>query len=155
VIFADVELQPIEVNSLKSKVQIPATRVKSGQPGVAKLPQPCAAFDGCRCRIYAERPGYCRQFECLLFKNVQGGRIGPVAASRIIQAAKERAEKVRTLLRDLGDTDEEIALSLRFQRAAKRYEKAPLANAKAETYADLTLAVHDLNMLIRDAFYPG
>jgi hypothetical protein len=90
-----------------------------------------------------------------LFKNVQGGRIGPVAASRIIQAAKERAEKVRTLLRDLGNTDEEIALSLRFQRAAKRYEKAPLANGKAETYADLTLAVHDLNMLIRDAFYPG
>ena len=34
VIFADVELQPIEVNILKSKVQIPATRAKFGQPEV-------------------------------------------------------------------------------------------------------------------------
>jgi Fe-S-cluster containining protein len=155
VIFADVELQPIEVHNLKSKVQISATRAKNGQPDVAKLPQPCAAFDGCRCRIYAERPIYCRQFECLLLKNAQGGRIGRGEALRIIGTAKERAEKVRALLRELGDTDEQKALSLRFQRAAKRYEKAPLAHGKAETYADLTLAVHELNLLIRDAFYPG
>jgi Fe-S-cluster containining protein len=155
VIFADVELQPIEVNNLRSKVHIPVTRAKSGQPGIAKLPQPCAAFDGCRCRIYAERPTYCRQFECLLLKNVRAGRLERAAASRIVRTAKERAEKVRTLLRELGDADEQSALSLRFQRAAKRYEKAPLANGKADIYADLTLAVHDLNMLIRDAFYPG
>ena len=155
VIFADVELQPIEFNCLKFKVQIPATRRKNGQPAVAKLPQPCAAFDGCRCRIYAERPTYCRQFECLLLKNVQAGRLERAAASQIIWTARERAEKVRALLRELGDTDEQSALSLRFQRAAKRYEKAPLADGKADTYADLTLAVHDLNMLIREAFYPG
>jgi Fe-S-cluster containining protein len=155
VIFADVELQPIEVNSLKSKVQIPATRSKLGQPAVAKLPQPCAAFDGCRCRIYAERPTYCRQFECLLLKNLSAGRVERAAASRIVRTARERAEKVLALLRELGDTDEQSALSLRFQRAAKRYETAHLADGKAETYADLTLAVHDLNMLISEAFYPG
>jgi len=155
VIFADVELQPIEFKCLEFKVQIPATRRKNGQRAVAKLPQPCAAFDGCRCRIYAERPSYCRQFECLLLKNVQAGRLEHAAASRIIRTAKERAEKVLALLRDLGDTDEQSALSLRFQRAATRYEKASLADGKAETYADLTLAVHDLNMLIREAFYPG
>jgi Fe-S-cluster containining protein len=155
VIFADVELQPIEFKCLKSKVQIPATRRKNGQPAAAKLPQPCAAFDGCRCRIYAERPTYCRQFECLLLKNVQAGRLERAAASRIIRTAREHAEKVRALLRYLGDTDEQSALSLRFQRAAKRYEKTPLADGKAEIYADLTLAVHDLNRLIREAFYPG
>jgi hypothetical protein len=155
VIFADVELQPIEFQCLKFKVQIPATRRKNGQPAVAKLPQPCAAFDGCRCRIYAERPNYCRQFECLLLKNVQAGRLERGAASRIIRTARERAEKVRVLLRELGDMDEQGALSLRFQGVAKRYEKAPLSDGKAEIYADLTLAVHDLNMLIREAFYPG
>jgi Fe-S-cluster containining protein len=155
VIFADVELQPIEFKCLKFKVQIPATRRENGQPAVAKLPQPCAAFDGCRCRIYAERPTYCRQFECLLLKNVQAGRVERASASRIIRTARERAEKVCVLLRELGDTDEQSALSLRFQRAAKRYEKAPLSDRKADTYADLTLAVHDLNMLISEAFYPG
>ncbi len=152
VIFADVELQSSEVQSLKSKVQSLAS---GGKNGKVRLPQPCAAFDGCRCRIYAERPMYCRQFECLLLKNVQAGRIGRTEASRMVRNAKERAEKVRALLRELGDTDEAIALSLRFQRAAKRFEKAPLADGKAETYADLTLAVHDLNMLVREAFYPG
>ena len=155
VIFADVELQPIEVQRLKFKVQSLATGGENGQPGVARLPQPCAALDGCRCRIYAERPTYCRQFECLLLKNVQEGRLERAAASRIVRTDKERAEKVRALLRELGDSDEGTALSLRFQRAAKRYEKVPLADGKAETYADLTVAVHDLNMLVREAFYPG
>jgi len=88
-------------------------------------------------------------------KNVLEGRLERAAASRIVRTAKERAEKVRALLRELGDSDEETALSLRFQRAAKRYEKAPLADGKAETYADLTLAVHNLNMLLSEAFYPG
>jgi Fe-S-cluster containining protein len=152
VIFADVQLRPAEVKSLKSKLESLQSR---GKNAPAKLPQPCAAFDGCRCRIYADRPSYCRQFECLLFKNLRSGRIERAAASRIVRTAKERAEKVRVLLRELGDTDEHSALSLRFQQAAKRFERAPLTDEKAEIYADLTLAVHDLNMLLSEAFYPG
>jgi uncharacterized protein len=152
VIFADVELKSSEVQSLRSKLQSLAS---GGKNRKIKLPQPCAAFDGCRCRIYAERPTYCRQFECLLLKNVQSARIGRTEASRMVRTAKERAEKVQSLLRELGDSDEGTALRLRFQRAAKRYEKAPLTDGKAQIYGDLTLAVHDLNMLIREAFYPG
>jgi Fe-S-cluster containining protein len=152
VIFADVELNSSEVQSLKSKIQSLAS---SGKNAKVKLPQPCAAFDGCHCQVYAERPTYCRQFECLLLKNVQSGRIGRTEASRMVRTAKERAEKVRSLLRELGDLDEGTALRLRFQRAAKRYEKAPLTDGKAELYGDLTLAFHDLNMLVREAFYPG
>lgn len=150
VIFADVELQPAEAQRLKAQ-----SLVSSQDNGPVKLLQPCAAFDGCRCRIYSDRPTYCRQFECLLLKNVQSGKVTRLAASRIVRTAKDRAEKVRTLLRELGDTDEQNALSLRFQRAAKRYEKEPVAEDKAEVYADLTLAVHELNLLLREAFYPG
>jgi Fe-S-cluster containining protein len=152
VIFADVQLQPTEVQTLKSRVQGLASLGKSGQ---VKLPQPCAAFDGCRCRIYSERPKYCRQFECLLLKNVQAGRLGRAAASQTVRTAKERAEKVRALLRELGDGDEQSALSLRFQRVAKRFEKSPLTARKAAIYADLTVAHHDLNMLLSQVFYPG
>ncbi|HEY2827792.1 MAG TPA: hypothetical protein VGJ04_09355 [Pirellulales bacterium] len=74
---------------------------------------------------------------------------------RIIRTAQERAEKVRRLLRELGDTDEAKALSHRFQFAAKQFENAPLTDVRAQTYADLTLAVHDLNLLLSEAFYPG
>lgn len=155
VIFADVELQPSEVECLKSKFQSLKLVAKNGNASAGKLPQPCAAFDGCRCRIYSDRPAYCRQFECLLLKNVQAGRVERAAALRIIRTAKQRADKVRGLLRELGDTAEERALSHRFQRAAKQFENAPLTDAKAQTYADLTLAVHDLNLLLSEAFYPG
>lgn len=152
VIFADVQLTTSEAQALRPKLQ---GIQNTGKSGKSKLSQPCAAFDGCRCRIYSERPGYCQQFQCLLLKNVQEGRVGRAEASRIVQMARERAEKVRTLLRELGDSDEQIALSLRFQKAAKRFEKAPLTDDKTEIYADLTLAVHDLNMLLSEAFYPG
>lgn len=155
VIFADVELQSSEVQDLRSKFENLNLTGKKGHGGKARLPQPCVAFDGCRCQIYSDRPTYCRQFECLLLKNVQSGRLGRAAASQIVKTAKERAEKVRALLRELGDADEQSPLSQRFQRAAKRFEKAPLTDDKAEIYADLTLAVHDLNMLLSEAFYPG
>jgi Fe-S-cluster containining protein len=151
VIFADVGLKSAEVKALQSKLEGQLSR-KNGE---IKLPQPCAAFDGCRCRIYADRPTYCRQFECLLLKNVLEGRVERAAASGIVRTAKERAEKVRALLRELGDNDEGIALSLRFQRVAKRFENEHLAEDKAEIYGDLTLAVHELNMLLSEAFYPG
>jgi len=152
VIFADVELQFQEIQNLKSKVQ---SLILRGRSGKTKLPQPCAVFDGCRCRIYSDRPIYCRQFECLLLKNVQEGRVERAKASRIVQIARVQAQKVRALLRDLGDADEQTALSLRFQRAAKRFETAPLPDDKAQIYSELTLAMHDLNLLLSEAFYPG
>ncbi len=73
--------------------------------------QPCAALDGCRCRIYSERPNYCREFDCLVLKNVKAGRLRTAAALRIISAARDRADKVLRLLRALGDTDEQVALA--------------------------------------------
>ena len=119
------------------------------------LSQPCAAFDGCRCRVYAARPQYCRQFECVLLKSVQAGRTEPAAALSIILTARERADKVRRLLSTLGDTDEQFPLSARFRRTGKRLKEHDLDEETADLYAQLTLAVHDLNLLLGDAFYPG
>jgi hypothetical protein len=119
------------------------------------LTQPCAAFDGCRCRVYADRPKYCRQFECVLFKSVKAGRTEPAAALRIIRTARERADKVYCLLRILGDSDEQLPLSARFRRTSKRLKEHELDEETADTYGQLTLAFHDLNLLLGDAFYPG
>src|ERR1041385_329240 len=126
VIFADVELQHAEVQTLKSTIrglsdsQAQTASAFSRNNGKVKLLQPCAAFDGCHCRIYSDRPKYCRQFECLWLKNVQSKKLTRATALRTVQTAKERAEKVRALLRELGDTDEQSPLSRRFQHAAKR-----------------------------------
>jgi len=105
--------------------------------------------------VYADRPQYCRQFECVLFKSVKAGRTQPAAAMRIIRTARERADKVRRLLQAVGDTDEQLPLSARFRHTGKRLKERELDEETADNYAQLTLAVHDLNLLLSDAFYPG
>ena len=59
------------------------------------------------------------------------------------------------MLRALGDQDEQVALSVRFRRTTTRLKAMDLDEETAETYGELTLAVHDLNLLVHEAFYPG
>lgn len=154
VIFADVGLRPDDDAARLKSLGLPIAAPRSAlRP--ARLVQPCAAFDGCHCRVYADRPHYCREFECVLLKSVQAGQTATAAALHIIRTARERADKVRRLLGALGDTDEHLPLSARFRRTGKRMQQRELDEATADMYAQLTLAVHDLNLLLGDAFYPG
>jgi uncharacterized protein len=154
VIFANLALQPSDHAARLRSLGLPVCSSPSAlRP--PHLTQPCAAFDGCRCRVYTDRPKYCRQFECVLLKSVKAGQTEPAAALRIIRTARERADKVRRLLHALGDTDEQFPLSARFRRTGKRLQNHELDEETAERYGELTLAVHDLNLLLGDAFYPG
>jgi hypothetical protein len=92
-------------------------------------------------------------FECGVFKDAKAGRITFPEAHRLVKAARRQADKVRRLLRELGDADEHRAIGERFHRTSERLEAAnagPEVNAK---YADLSLAVHRLKMLAHDRFY--
>jgi Fe-S-cluster containining protein len=154
VIFADVRLRPADDAARLRSLGLPVCTPHSAlRP--PHLAQPCAAFDDCRCHVYAERPQYCREFECVLLKSVKAGHTEPAAALRIIRTARERADKVRRLLNTLRDADEQLPLSARFRRTGKRLKERDLDEETADTYAQLTLAVHDLNLLLSDAFYPG
>ena len=154
VIFANVGLRRSDDAARLRLLGLPVCTPHSAlrPPHIA---QPCAAFDGCRCRVYADRPQYCREFECVLLKSVKAGHTEPAAALRIIRTARERADKVRRLLSALGDADEQLPLSARFRRTGKRLKERDWDEETADTYARLTLAVHDLNLLLGDAFYPG
>jgi uncharacterized protein len=154
VIFADVQLMPEDDPARLKSIGLPVAPDSKSRERNLKFPQPCAAFDGCRCRIYAERPKYCREFECLLLQSVNTGRIDTEAARRIIRSARLRSDKVRKLLRELGDTDEHVALSLRFRRMKQRVEANAPDHDTAEIFGRLTLAVHDLNLLLSGSFYP-
>jgi len=161
VIFADVLVQagddPARLQALGLPLrrrQQPAREPES-ESRPTKFSQPCAALDGCRCRIYAERPSYCREFECALLKNVNAGRMESAAALRLIGTARQRADKVRRLLRAVGDSDEHLALSQRFRRTSKRIHRNEIDEQTADTFGELTLAVHHLNVLLSEAFYPG
>ncbi|HLP76962.1 MAG TPA: YkgJ family cysteine cluster protein [Candidatus Paceibacterota bacterium] len=153
VIFADGQLQPVDdVEHLRSLGLALKRPTKSGE---VKFRQPCAAFDGCRCRIYADRPRYCREFECLLFKRVAEGEGELAAGLKTIRAARRRVDKVKRLLRRLGDADEKAALSVRFRRMQRRFERGIPDAESADHYGQLTLAVHDLHLLLGESFYPG
>ena len=157
--FARLEALPAEATaSSKGRPLVPQSSARAsfavGQRA-SQMPQPCVAFDGCRCRIYNQRPKHCREFECLLLRSVRAGRTEKAQALEIIRRARRRADRVWRLLRALGDLDEERSLSVRFRRTVKRLEGSQLDEPTAELYGELTLAVHDLNCLLSSAFYPG
>jgi hypothetical protein len=156
VIFADVRLRSGEDAARLRRLGLPLPKPAAASKGaVLKFNQPCAALEGCACRIYADRPSHCRHFECLLLKSAKAGRVQPLAALKIIFEAKEHAGKVRQLLKALGDTDERTPLSARFRQTTAKLQKEEPDQETAELYGQLTLAVHDLNCLLSEAFYPG
>ena len=154
-LFKDVELQPGDDPVHLRNLGLPVSAPRSA-PGTPRFNQPCAALGAdCRCRIYAGRPARCRQFECALFQAVHDGRVEIPTALRTIQQTRRLADKVRALLRALGDTDEQLALSRRFRRTKKRLVASALDDETADRFGDLTLAVHDLNLRLRHHFYPS
>jgi len=151
VLFKDVELQKGDnVEKLKD-LGLPISNSRSK---ILRFPQPCTALNGCHCRVYADRPLRCRQFECALFKSVAVGGTEVEVALGVIRDARKRAEKVKGLLRELGDSEESLALSLRFKRAKRRFENSDVNESTADIFGRLTLAVHELNLLLHDKFYP-
>jgi Fe-S-cluster containining protein len=155
VIFAHGQLQREDDAARLQSLGLALVKTRNPKLETQKFHQPCRAFDGCHCNIYADRPKYCREFACLLLKNVQANRLETGAALRIIRDARRRVEKVKRLLRELGDADEHVALSVRFRRMKRRMESSELDEENADLFGELTLAVHDLNVLLSGAFYPG
>lgn len=151
VIFADVQLRPQDnAGRLRALGLAFARKTKLG---IEKFRQPCTAFVGCKCNVYAERPTYCREFECLLLKGVKAGTVRTTEAQRVIRSALKQSETVKSLLRQLGDTDETLSLSKRFRRTRLKIECGTFDKNTAHTFGELTLAVHELNMLLSDKFY--
>jgi uncharacterized protein len=146
-LFADVELQPRD--DAKRLAQLSLTLEKKGRTKLA-FAQPCACFDGKLCQIYHDRPQRCRAFDCGLLKRVNDGKMSAAAALKKISDTKARAEKIRSLLRSLGQRDEQVPLTQRYAEAMS----APVDlsdEANADAHGELMLAVHDLmNRLQRD-----
>lgn len=156
VLFRDVELQRGDNANRLAAAGLPLRTVRRGSGKVTRSPQPCAMLcaDN-RCRVYEFRPARCREFECVLFKAVANGDVSIDAALKSIRLAQSRAEKVRRLLRLSGDEDEERPLTQRFRRTRRRFESGAMDESALESFADLTMAVHALNLLLSDKFYPG
>lgn len=146
VIFADVQLQRGENSG-------PLHKLGVLKRNATKLPQPCSMHDGCRCAIYSERPKYCQQFECLLLQNANEGRATEGEALRVIKDARKKAARVQELLAELGDDNATVALSKRFQSMRRQMESGRGDAEQIEIFGLLTLAVHELNVVLSERFY--
>jgi Fe-S-cluster containining protein len=147
-LFADVELR--QGDDAKRLAELGLTLAKKSQTKLA-FAQPCACFDGKLCNIYGDRPKRCRLFECGLLKKVEANELSAGAALKKISEAKKRAERVRELLRLLGQRDERMALTHRYAEAMS----APIDLAdenSAERRGELMLAVSDLMLLLQRDF---
>jgi hypothetical protein len=130
VLFADVELRAGDDARRLAKLGLTIenkTRTKLA------FAQPCACFDGKLCGIYTDRPQRCRTFECGLLKRVQAGELDANAALKTIAKTKLQAETVRGLLRQLGQNDEQLAMTKRYAAAMS----APIDLADCETDSEL------------------
>jgi Fe-S-cluster containining protein len=111
-LFADVKLQRGDhARHLKSLGLVLERKGK-----IVRFSQPCACFDGKLCRIYADRPVRCRTFECRLLQDVQSGKLTVSLALARIRRARRYAGTVLNLVRKLGQQDEHLSLSERYQK---------------------------------------
>jgi uncharacterized protein len=152
-LFDGVQLEPADDAERLRALGLPVV-VYRGHAPIARFPQPCAALGpDCACRLYVDRPHQCRVFECGVFKKAKAGEIDFATALRLVKKTRRKADKVRQLLRKLGDNDEVCSLGERFHRMQCRMEAtAPGPDALA-TFADLSLEVHRLKLLAQERFY--
>ncbi len=128
--------------------------VTRGRTAVTFFRQPCVALCADRaCRVYADRPGQCRAFECGVFKATLAGQMPFDGALRLVKSARKKAENIRQLLRKLGDMDEQRSLGDRFRRTQRRMETGDVDAEAGHTFAELGVAVHQFNLLAHDKFY--
>jgi len=152
-LFDNVQLGADE-NAKKLKTLGLPVAVTRGRVAVSYFRQPCTALCADRaCRVYADRPGQCRAFECGVYKDVQASRIEETSALNLVKKARRKADYIRRLLRELGDADETRSLGDRFRRTQRRMEAGGGDAAAAAKFAELGLAVHQFNLLAHKKFY--
>ena len=159
-LFRDVELQPGDDAEKLRALGLPLRSRRGEEANSLKFPQPCSALcSDLKCRVYADRPTRCREFECALFKSVAVGKVEVPAALRTIRQTRQMAEKVRRLLRELSDAGERVSLARRFKRVKRKFDTGELpegldAETAYDRFAELSLAVHELDMRLRTKFHP-
>ena len=154
-LFADVRLQRGDDPDSLRAAGLRLWRITAAGKALLRFPQPCAAFDGCHCSVYPDRPRYCREFECGVFKEVARGTRSLADAQRAVRAARRRVDAVRRLLRKLGEENETSPLGVRFRRVKRRAEAGKIEAGGVATFAELSLAYHRLTVMLSEEFYPA
>ncbi len=148
-LFSGVQLQPGDSAPALRELGLSVRKQGKGW----RLLQPCAALDGCHCRVYAERPTHCRQFRCRLLDQLRDGEVALEPALRVVRRARRLANQVQALLESLGETDARAPLKLRAKRILAALEHPSTSREDLVRLGELTQQLHQLHLLLSTRFY--
>lgn len=154
-LFRDVELQDGDdiPQLLRQRLDVKTSR-RTTNPA-HKLPQPCSALcENLRCRVYAQRPVRCREFECALLLKVKAGSLAADAALAKIHRARARLLAIEKLLGKLGEQRIDLPLKKRFRNIQLHLEKVGCDSDTAGTFAKLSESYHALGLQLAAEFHP-
>jgi len=140
VLFADVRLVKGDEPLVLEKKGL---SLKCGQ-GKITFDQPCACLDGGLCTVYLHRPTRCRSFDCHTLKQAKSAKISRITALRRIRAAKNKVVKLNTLLRQLGNQDEHLPLTKRYENVMSLPVDMSAGEEEPQRRGDLLLTMSDL-----------
>lgn len=117
------------------------------------LLQPCPAFQGTHCSIYASRPERCRLFECRQLQRVNAGEITEAMALEKIREVKRRVGEVSDLLGRADETtDPKKPLMKRCEKALAEPLDPAAGDEAGEFQRRLTLAMQELDTMLDEEF---
>ncbi|MEP6668778.1 MAG: YkgJ family cysteine cluster protein [Chthoniobacter sp.] len=148
VMFYIVRLQPKDSAKELSALGLKLKRKK----GQNYIQQPCPAFRGSHCSIYAARPERCRVFACRQLQKVEAGEITEALALERIHEAQRRVAEVEELLEKAGRTSPKRALFKRYEKIMAVPVDAFSDPVTAELRGQLTRAMHELDVFLDEEF---
>jgi Fe-S-cluster containining protein len=148
VLFDDVRLRSGDDARRLAALGVPLQKRGSLQ----RFAQPCSCLEGSLCRIYSDRPERCRTFECRVLQRAMLGEINETGALKLIKKARQKAERVRHILRQLGDTDESEPLTRRYQRMMQQPIDLSAEQQLVDLRGELMQAVGELVGMLEGEF---
>jgi Fe-S-cluster containining protein len=149
VMFHRVRLQPADSPKDLAALGLKLKR-KRGQH---YLLQPCLAFQGTHCSIYASRPERCRLFKCRQLRRVNAGEITEAMALEKIREAKRRVGELSDFLDQAGET---MDAKKPLMKRCEKILAVPLdtgANDEASEFQKrLTQAMQELDKMLDEEF---
>lgn len=146
--FHTVRLQPGDSARDLSALGLKLKRKKGGN----YILQPCPAFRGSHCSIYAARPERCRLFACRQLQRVSAGEITEAVALERIREAQRRVAEVTDLLERSGSTSPKRPLSKRYEKLMAEPLDPSSDSVVAELRSQLTRTMRELDVFLDEEF---
>ena len=144
VMFHTVRLQPRDSAKELAALGLKLKRKK----GHHYILQPCPAFRGGQCSIYAARPERCRLFECRQLQRVAAGETTEAAALEKIREVQRRVARLDTLLAQAGPTNAKRPLAKRCEKVMAEPLDASANQAAVALRDDIAQAMRELDAIL-------